>query len=181
MDPALVIILILIVLALIGFSMSRGVEKKAKKYHAIKHGVGRHEYGLPGVGNDAMANIYLTQNKAIIEAQKKTFEVKYDQLTAAAAMRKTDLIAKDKSVLARGVAGGLLLGPLGAVVGGMSGMGKKNPKGNYLILNYIPTGEQEAKPLILNMGNYNDAKELAAFLNKVIPQRATEIDGKIQL
>lgn len=35
---------------------------------------------------------------------------------------------KSKSVVGRAVVGGLLLGPLGAVVGGMSGIGSKNTK-----------------------------------------------------
>ncbi len=35
---------------------------------------------------------------------------------------------KDKSVIGRALGGGLLLGPLGAVVGGMSGVGKKTKK-----------------------------------------------------
>ena len=35
---------------------------------------------------------------------------------------------KDKSVIGRAVVGGLLLGPVGALVGGMSGIGSKNVK-----------------------------------------------------
>ena len=35
---------------------------------------------------------------------------------------------KDKSVIGRALGGGLLLGPLGAVVGGISGVGKKTKK-----------------------------------------------------
>jgi hypothetical protein len=39
-----------------------------------------------------------------------------------------DYTQKDKSVIGRAIIGGLLLGPLGAVVGGMSGIGAKEVK-----------------------------------------------------
>lgn len=39
--------------------------------------------------------------------------------------KEVEVIEKDKSVILRAVAGGVLLGPVGAVVGGMSGIGTK--------------------------------------------------------
>ncbi|CEN87332.1 hypothetical protein [Paraclostridium sordellii] len=47
---------------------------------------------------------------------------------------------KDKSVIGRAAIGGVLLGPLGAIVGGMSGIGtktkSKTKSKNYIIINY---------------------------------------------
>lgn len=43
---------------------------------------------------------------------------------------------KDKSTIGRAVLGGVLLGGLGAIIGGMSGIGTKNVKRYYLIINY---------------------------------------------
>ena len=57
--------------------------------------------------------------------------IKIKNIIQAEAKKDTDFTPskeKDKSVIGRAIGGGLLLGPLGAVVGGMSGVGKKTKK-----------------------------------------------------
>jgi len=43
---------------------------------------------------------------------------------------------KDKSSIGRAVIGGVIFGPVGAIVGGISGVGAKQAKTTYLIINY---------------------------------------------
>lgn len=54
-----------------------------------------------------------------------------------------------QSVAARGVAGGLLLGPVGAVLGGMSATGKQKIKSTLAIC-YLPSSGDEPKTVVFN-------------------------------
>lgn len=168
-------LMIPLALALIGFVWNKNMKEKGKKYGALKYGVGTHMYGLPNVKEYASTNIFLADDKIVIEADKRTFEVTYEQLTAAEAMTATDLLTKDKSVIGRAIVGGVLLGPIGAIVGGMSGIGKEKMKGNFLILNYIPSNSDETKVLIFNMGSYSLAQNLAKFIKKKMPPQPSTV------
>ena len=63
----------------------------------------------------------------------------YDQINNVEIISEKDIIEKQKSVVGRAVVGELLLGPLGAIVGGMSGIGDKSKSEThyYLVINYI--------------------------------------------
>jgi hypothetical protein len=53
----------------------------------------------------------------------------------------------NKSVIGRAVLGGVLTGGLGAIIGGKSGIGTKNIKKYYLIVNYWDKNSKELKSL----------------------------------
>ena len=173
---ALILIAFVCLIAFVWYKkMKENMKEKGKKYGALKYGVGTHRYGLPNVKERASTNIFLADDKIVIEADKRTFEVTYEQLTAAEAMTATDLLTKDKSVIGRAIVGGLLLGPIGAIVGGMSGASKEKMKGNFLILNYIPSNSDETKVLIFNMGSYWSAQNLAKFIKKKMPPQPSRV------
>lgn len=52
-----------------------------------------------------------------------------------------EMAEKNKSVIGRAVVGGLLLGPVGAVVGGISGTGTNKKKNHFLNITYIENNE----------------------------------------
>ena len=54
--------------------------------------------------------------------------LQYEQITDVFHGIQSELVEKDRSVIGRAVAGGILFGGVGAVVGGMSGVGKKKEK-----------------------------------------------------
>jgi len=56
------------------------------------------------------------------------------QIESITQLKGTEL--KDKSVIKRAIVGGILTGGVGAVVGGMSGLGSKKVESYYLIINY---------------------------------------------
>ena len=105
---------------------------------------------------------------------------------------------KNKSVVGRGVAGGLLFGPLGAVIGGMSGINKQKIKRTLVII-YLPSQRDEPQEFILDIdvpswGSLNEVSinKLKKELTKIPKsQRAKEYlkifednineDGSIQL
>ena len=82
--------------------------------------------------------------KARVFKDKPIIKLKYEQIIAANVVTEKEIIESDKSVVGRAVVGGVLLGPLGAIVGGMSGIGNK-AKANthyFMVINYKSnTGE----------------------------------------
>lgn len=67
-----------------------------------------------------------------------TAKIALSQLRNSGAINETEVQELSKSVVGRAAAGALLLGPLGALVGGMSGIGSKQKQQlkRYYVLNY---------------------------------------------
>lgn len=71
---------------------------------------------------------------------------------------------KDKSTIGRAVLGGVLLGGLGAIIGGMSGIGAKNTKKYYLIINYWDVQSKTLKSI--SIGCDSSSKRFIERFNK---------------
>lgn len=81
--------------------------------------------------------------KSRIDKKKPSVHLKFEQITGVNVVSEKEIIEKSKSVTGRAVAGGVLLGPLGAIVGGMSGIGNKQKSEThyYMIINYKSRAE----------------------------------------
>ncbi len=73
-----------------------------------------------------------------IPLNKEKTTLQYSQITDIEYGSRTDIVEKSKSVIGRAVAGGILLGGLGAVIGAVSGTEKKKKKKThfYFIISY---------------------------------------------
>nr|DAK37683.1 MAG TPA: hypothetical protein [Caudoviricetes sp.] len=71
----------------------------------------------------------------------------YEKIINANVITEKEIIEKNKSVIGRAIVGGVLIGGLGAVVGAMSGLSKKQKaeKHYYMVINYKM--EEEIKTL----------------------------------
>lgn len=81
-----------------------------------------------------------------VVAGKQEAILNYSQITDVFYGLQTEVVEKSKSVIGRAVAGGLLFGGIGAVVGGISGTGTKGKKERhfYFIISYTSsTGEDK--------------------------------------
>lgn len=65
--------------------------------------------------------------------KKPPISLKYSQITDVYYGVQTEIVKKDKSPIGRAVAGGLLFGGVGAVVGAVSGTGTKEKKVNKFL------------------------------------------------
>lgn len=102
-----------------------------------------------GVYNSGdMVDVALYDDHLIVMSPvlKQEIKLNYDQITDVFYGLETEVIEKNKSVIGRAIAGGLLLGGVGAVVGGISGTGTKTKKERhfYFIISYTSsTGEDK--------------------------------------
>lgn len=110
---------------------------------------------------------------------KPVVKLKFEQITGVELIDDKEIIEKSKSVAGRAVLGGLVLGPLGAIVGGMSGMGDKKTTElkYYIVVNYkskegnievmsfeIPKGTLDISSFIIELRNASNVeiqKEIA--------------------
>lgn len=103
----------------------------------------------------------------ITENMRKTAPVylDYSQITNTGIVWEEEIVEVDKSVVGRAIVGGLLLGSLGAEIGGISGVGKKKKTLNkcYYIINYVSSNSEEAKVLSFEYKNIVLMKEIEKF------------------
>ena len=82
----------------------------------------KHVEGLKFFDNDSDIKISMPDKKIIFISKDKTQEININEIEHAAILEEITNDIKDKSVVARALVGGLLLGGVGAVVGGLSGV-----------------------------------------------------------
>lgn len=102
----------------------------------------------------------------------------YSQVTAAAKIGEREIVETDKSVIGRAMVGGVMLGPLGAVVGGMSGVGKKQKTvyKDFFVINYTAAS---GEPSVLSFEMVGPPVGFAPFLSE-LKQRAGIVEAPAQ-
>ena len=99
---------------------------------------------------------------------KQEITLNYNQITDVFYGYKTEIVESNKSVIGRAVAGGLLFGGVGAVVGAVSGTGPKEKKetGLYFIISYKSSNGENAFLRFEDTRRYR-GKKVAAELKKL--------------
>lgn len=155
---------IILFLGILAFGISRIIisSKKKRQLDARMHEVGFHRAGLPQVPENGMVDVLIGRDGLFVQYKGQTLALNASRIKAATFMTKTDLQRAGKSAIGRGVVGGVLLGPLGAIVGAASGVGDKKKAGNYLVVNYEINGEVQV--VIFDFPRPGQAKGLAREL-----------------
>lgn len=176
-----VIFVIVVFIAIFFLEKSRRKSKaQAKAMGAYDSANCFHEHGIIQLQKRESVDLFLLDKKIVIKSKDLAIELPIERLTAAQYLRKTDLLKENKSAIARGIVGGVLIGPLGAIVGSVSGVGDKHKKGNYLVINYTSADSNEVQVLIFDMILYQVADRMAKALTKQIISSNTN-NGVIQL
>jgi hypothetical protein len=75
-----------------------------------------------------------------------------------------EYVEKEKSVIGRALVGTLIAGPIGAIVGGISGVGtKKIGEFDFLIINFWDVSETTIRPQSIILGGNNKKKQFERF------------------
>lgn len=93
------------------------------------------------------------------------FEIHNSQIISIIKTTSADIIQTNKSVIGRAVAGALIMGPLGAIIGGMSGTGIKSKLGlsQYVVINFWDIDTEEAQSILISC---DDAQNIDSFINR---------------
>lgn len=143
--------------------------------------------GLFNVPNEVVdVTINNSLNKLIIKSvlnKNSVAELPLERIKDARKVTDQQITEANKSVIGRAVVGTLLLGPLGAVIGGMSGIGtktKKSPQKNFVIITY--TSDGNGKTLVFEIVGASIGWE--KFLSE-LPKDSTSVfevgNGPVQL
>lgn len=124
---------------------------------------------VPGMKAPSTVKISLLSDKIEIQQivnGKGVAYLSYDQVTAAEKVNEKQIAEVDKSVIGRAVVGGVLLGPLGAVVGGVSGVGKKQKATykDFFVINYTAAS---GEPAVLSFEMVGPPAGFASFLSEL--------------
>lgn len=95
---------------------------------------------------------------------------------------ESELVERSKSAVGRGAVGGLLFGPAGLVLGGLSGVGKKKSlkKNKYFIISYL-AADEAIKNITLStaaVSNETLTKKFNKYISKVLSSTtpSTEVE-----
>lgn len=113
--------------------------------------------GLPDVEKGASFNATYDDENFILEESigiikiGRIFKIPVSRLICIEMVDETTIEQKKKSVVARGIAGSILLGPAGMVLGGISGVGTqdKKVKTTVITISYYGDNEQDIKTILL--------------------------------
>lgn len=173
MPVFLIVVLILLVMVVVIYSATRMSELKenAESGDSVEMVV---VDGLPNIPGNAAVKINSQTNCLLIESKigSETARLKYEQICNLDLLTESQIIKRieERSVVKGAVAGGLLLGPLGAIVGGMTGL--KSPKekvqvqySRYLVINYLTNENNE--PKVVSFKEAGSTMGLDLFVNKL--------------
>jgi len=133
----------------------------------------KHIFGIPDMNPGDQADIFLKKEVLMINNLQT---IPYNRVISLECVQETEikLDEKQKSVILRALTGGIFLGPIGAIVGGMSGIGsektEKEVEQNYIQIEYENKNGEVVKALLLT-------EYTKSFCNGII-KKAYEIMGK---
>lgn len=116
-----------------------------------------HVDGLPGyVPNEAVNATLSNDASALVVksriAKRPEIKLSFEKITSVSVASETEIQEKSKSVIGRAAIGVLLLGPLGGMIGGMSGIGAKRTKEekSFILITYLSSDKSE-KTIVLEI------------------------------
>ena len=118
----------------------RQIEKKENEKELRERGIItssslHHVEGLP-IAEKTVCTLHVTNDSLIIEGGGSSFELKSSQIRAAEVKTDAEIANIVHSSAVKGIAGGLLFGPIGLVVGARATNKKQTTYTHYLIVNF---------------------------------------------
>ena len=131
-----------------------------------------HFDGLPNIEENTLMKIIVDENEQIVIFKKRLYQKKgedhnillsFDQILGAAFITRSKLVKE--SVIGRAFMGGILFGDTGAILGAMSGQGKKKKKEQCFAISYLDSFGNNKVLLFDDV--ISQPKELPRRLNEI--------------
>lgn len=124
-----------------------------------------HLSGIPNVGENVRVMFYLYPNKISINNQQN---IPFQRIKSTKIFSSQQLDEINKSIISRAVGGGILAGPIGAIIGGISGTGKKKVQRLFYFfsINYINIKGEDSTALFVTKDDL-DLKRLSKISNTI--------------
>ncbi|TCL35650.1 hypothetical protein EV210_111116 [Anaerospora hongkongensis] len=131
----------------------------------------QHVSGL-SIAEGAECFIYLCNNMIVFERNETSYKLLVEKIKDIVIKTDTEIQKSHVSSIGRAIAGGVLFGPLGAIVGGRSKEKTSKIESRYLIFTYDKNGE--ADYISFDVTKTLDAYKFLDFWSK-IPKEKKEI------
>jgi len=95
-------------------------------------------------------------------------EIHYSQILSIEYIEKSELLETNKSVIKRALIGTILLGPLGGIVGGLSGIGSDKKYFSAIIINYWDVKNDSPYTIVFLTDKNHTAKKICSRANQEI-------------
>lgn len=99
--------------------------------------MGNHIEGISLYGEEELIQATTEGDNIVFKSvvdKKKVANLNISKINSVRIFTEKEIIEKDKSVVGRAVIGTFVAGPIGTIIGGLSGVGNKKKKKNYRIL-----------------------------------------------
>ncbi|MFC6333787.1 hypothetical protein ACFP56_14255 [Paenibacillus septentrionalis] len=130
---------VVVLIIFFGIRISINAKKKRQQFYSergiLETSSAHHLHGLP-IAEKSQCVITLYNDRVSIEGGGTTFNILLSQLLAVEIKTDIEIAHQVHSSAAKGIAGGLLFGSVGAVVGSRATSKKVRTVENYLILNF---------------------------------------------
>lgn len=102
----------------------------------------KHMAGLP-MPESAPCYLYLCTDRVVIDRDNTSYDLPISKITDAVVKTETEIRSNYVSSIGGAVAGGMLFGPLGAIVGGRTKKKEDRTIHSYLIFSYDKSGDMD--------------------------------------
>lgn len=117
-------------------------DERINELYAKEFGVFNHVVGLP-LPEKVPCSVYWCENKIVIDGGGSTFNLNLDKVKDVLTTTSTDIEKAYVSSAGGAMAGGMLFGPLGAIVCGRTKEKKSKTVYTYLVITYIKDDKLE--------------------------------------
>lgn len=161
----ILLLILLIVLVINSIKLAGNKRKQMKENNITAQSAIYHVEGLP-LAEKSLCQVSVSHNGLIIGNGGVEYNISVDQLVAAEVKTDTEIANIVHSSAVKGIAGGLLFGPIGLVVGSRATNKAKRSHTYYLVINYV-NSEGELAPLLFT--SENSPLPVMKIVNKLTP------------
>lgn len=136
----------------------------------------RHLYGLPVAKGTLTQTMWCADNKIVFNADGNTFNLSLDKVTDISVISDVEVQKQAVSSVGGAVGGAILMGPIGAVIGGRVKERDVRTASHYLVFTYTKDEDIENIGFELNVAELKKANEFADKFKRLKPKTNQVID-----